>query len=289
MDTSFMVAVARNPQGACYVGGAVCGFEAAKEGRNTSKYFFMPNEANISNQQDLSAHKDKVVLLRGFLGGEEVLSDGLTLANEARRCFQELTITHTFNVECAQTVQHLTPSHIRGADRNTLRAALYDRTHTTETHNRRPSDSVTEPIKASGMFLRIFPPNESEIRISIARPDQETNIVGHEHSSTLLHPNSIRQASLRCNHTGRRNGSTYSISEKYLEIGNEVSVLGKLLIHSQRGQADKFEIVEPKLISIKTKYELKKESAQKSCYSALVSACCIGTGYFCCKKRHKND
>lgn len=272
-----IIAGIQHPQMACYAAGAFCGVNAAKEGFNPREYNKLPDEANISNQQDLSAYKDKVVLLKGFLSGQDI-SDELTLANEARRCFQELTITHSFNVERVERVEHVSRTNVPG---------LLDRTYTNETRIERFSNSVTEPKRVSAMSLRIFPPNESEIRISIARPDQKTNIVGHKHSNTLTHSNSIYQASLRCNHKPRQEDSTYSISEKYLEIGDEVSVLGKLLIHSQTGRADRFEIVEPKLISIKTKSELRNKSLGDAGISAIAAAVFRYVGVHCCKKRNK--
>ena len=256
-----IIAGIQYPQMAFYAAVAFCGVNAAKEVRNALEYNKLPNEANISNQQDLSGYKDTVVLLKGFLSGQDI-SDELTLANEARRCFQELTITHSFNVERVERVEHLHPTNVPG---------LHDRTYTNETRIERFSNSVTSK-RVSAMSLGIFPPNGSEIRISIASPDQETNIVGHEHSSTLTHSNSIHQASLRCNYTARQEDSTYSISEKYLETGKEVSVLGKLLVHSQTGRADRFEIVESKLISIKTKDQLVKKSKANGVISTITAA-----------------
>ncbi|MFT5318407.1 MAG: hypothetical protein ACI8RA_001671 [Chlamydiales bacterium] len=267
-----------NPGMACYAAAVFSGLNAGKELSNYLKYNKLPDEENISSLQDLSDKKDNIVLLKGTLSGEDI-SDNLTLSNEVRRCFQELTITHTFGVERIERVQHV--------QRSPQFPGIIDRTYTDETRIDRFSQDVTSR-RVSAMSLRINV-SGTYINIPIARPTQETVIVGDGHSSTLLHPDAIYQASLRCNRQERQEDSTYSISEKYLEIGKEISVHGKLLVHSLRGQADRFEIVEPTLISNQTKDKLKNEAVEGGVLSGVAAIFCAVIGYVCCKKKPKKD
>lgn len=267
-----------NPQMFCYAGAAFAGVNAGQELSNYHKFNNLPSESNISNEQDLSAIKYQVVLLKGELRGQDISDDLTRCVDGVRRCFQEVTITHSFNVERMERVQHVQRSNYPG---------ILDRTYTNETRIERFSNTETS-TRMSAMSLKIML-GDQPITISIARPKQETVIVADKDYYYLSHERDIHQASLRCNNQPRQEDSAYSVSEKYLEIGREVSVVGTLVLHRQTGRPDRYEIENPQLISIKTKDQLTREKGENSFLSVVVAAVCIGTAKFCCKNKPKKD
>ena len=267
-----------NPQVFCYAGAAFSGVNAGKEWSNYFKFNELPSEANISHEQDLSAIKDQVVLLKGELRGQDISDDLTRCADGVRRYFQEVKITHSFNVERIERVQHVQRSNYPG---------ILDRTYTNETITERFSNNETS-TRMSAMSLNIMLGQQS-ITISIARPTQETVIVADEGYYHLSHERDIHQASLRCNNQPRQEDSAYSVSEKYLEIGREVSVVGKLVLHRQIGRPDRYEIENPQLISIKTKDQLTSEKWGNAGILTGVALIFMGIAQMCCKKKPKND
>ena len=268
-----------NPVAFCYAGGAYAGVKAVEKFYEYQKHDKLPEEINTSSTQNLSAKNNDIVLLRGELRGDNI-SDELTRGLDGvRRCFQEVEITHSFNVERVERVQHVHRSNV---------PLLYDRTYTNETRIERFSHT-TEPFKReSAMTLKVYISGTNEyINIPIARTTKETSIIGEGHYSYLQHSSSIREASLRCNRHPRQEDSTYSISEKYLEIGKQIIVHGTLKVHSLKGQADRFEIVKPTLISHKTKDKLKSEDVEGGIIWTVVAAFFFGSGCYCCKKKKK--
>jgi len=271
---------ANNPQMFCYTGAAFAGVNAGKEFSNYLKFNDLPSEANISNEQDLSAIKDQVVLLKGELRGQDISDELTRCVDGVSRCFQEVTITHSFNVERIERVEHLSRTQVPG---------LHDRTYTNETRLDRFSNTETS-TRMSAMSLKILPfPGADLITVSIARPKQETVIVADEGYYFLTHERDIHQANLRCNNQPRQEDSAYSVSEKYLQIGREVSVVGKLVVHRQIGKAARYEIENPQLISIKTKDQLTREKKENAGILTIVTLACIGIAKGCCNKKPKND
>lgn len=275
--------VVYNPDWCCATAAGGClAMGASEEDTIRTKLQLLPESEDISSQANLLDKVGRIVLIEGIIQGGDV-SDLLT-EDGTRRCFQKLTIKHTFTTPNIRRVEH---------PQRDPRTGLIHRTYTNENFPNTNWETVTSH-RISALSLRTISLRTGfEVTLPIERPGENTMIIAEESWHYLNHEDKISEAALRCHHPCQKD-SHYSVSEEYLESGRVVTIAGTLIVdrdpRNNRPLVDTARIKNAELISVKTKERLIREKkASRNCWGIAASFFAFMAVRFRSNKKYKNE
>jgi len=240
--------VVYQPDICCGIVGAWCLTKAFESNNKVGALqLFPPEETSLLNPMN---NRGRLVSLRGRIQGQDI-SDSL-IDDGVKKCFQNLTVTHHFNIEQVRRVEHVRPSGYQG---------VLNRTYTNETFQGRSSQTGTYS-RVSALSLKL-----ENVSIAIEKPKRETIIKGEESTRALADESDIKEAAYRLGGQENREDSIYFVSEEYLKINEFVTVAGILEIGNPEDPYRTARIKDVKLISAKRVTDIEGEKKEdRNCW-----------------------